>query len=889
MTGELVWWLRYRAGSAPDRSLELSPGTLLTIGRGSDSQIVVDDAEISRSHAVLELQAEGVWVKDLGSGNGTHIDGQRITSQLWKPGQILRLGGVQFELARGDRPAPALGQRGARPKRVARELDASSLRIAWRINSPLKADKEHAITIPTGKSLVVGRDPKSNIVLDDSTVSRRHARIDTRPGGARVQDLHSENGIAIDGRRISEGHWKIGQRLEIGDFVFSLGPGSGDSDYDRALSARNLRKRKRSQVASGFIERLRIFVSYSRRDLDVADKLAAALEKEDFEVIVDRRDLPYGEEWQRELADFIRNSDTVLFLVSANAVASQWCRWELAQVKELRKRLFPLAIGSVAVEDLPEELGRVHILPQQGTFDFAEHLPQLVRALNSDRAWVKEHTRLADWAREWRTRGKPGAMLLRGPALVAAEIWKSERPRTERAAESVLELIEASQRGRVRRRGSWAAGGVGMSALGLLAGLFWGQQLVDTAVRIATAEERVTAAEQRRAAAERETLMERNARRAAEERVRIAEQRNNVGRLIDELKTNLEAARQKGDENAERDLVKELRKVEEKLRAIEDAARRPADVLGAEKTFDKGHDGPIYDVAIDPGGEVFVTGSRDNTAAIWDVATGKRQTVLRPHHGDVLSVAITPDRKYIVTGSEDKRARLWTRSDGKQVAILAEHTNDVTSVAATPDSQKVITGSADKTILVWDISTRKRIGKMEGHEAPVTCVAVTPDGRHIVSGSADKTIRIWDATTGQEIAKVPLRGDILDVAVFGYAQNLHLIAASADNTVRIWELGGEGGILARAKNPPPPLRILDVLERGVTSVAVTPDGGRVVVALGDKGNSVWIWDFVKDRIVARLEGHEDRVLTVAVFPDGRRILTGSADKSAKTWLMPRGN
>jgi pSer/pThr/pTyr-binding forkhead associated (FHA) protein/DNA-binding beta-propeller fold protein YncE len=913
MTNELAWWLRYQAGRGPERSLQLSPGAVLTIGRGSDSGITLDDPDVSRLHARLEMRAEGVWIKDLGSGNGTYIDGQRITSHLWKPGQTLRLGAVQFELKRGDRPAPEHGRHGARPNRVARELNASSLRVAWRIKATRRADKEHAITIPTGKSLSVGRDPKSSIVLDDSTVSRRHARIVTRPDGARVQDLNSENGTIIDGKRISEGHWSIGQRLEIGDFVFSLGLGSDDSDYDRVLSARNLRRRNRNRIASGYIERLRIFVSYSRRDMDVADKLAAALEKEDLEVIVDRRDLPYGEEWQRELADFIRNSDTVLFLVSANSLASQWCKWELAQVRDLRKRLFPLAIATVAVEDLPEELGRVHILPQQGIFDFAKHLPQLVSALNTDRAWVKEHTRLADWAREWRARGKPAAMLLRGPALEAAEIWKSQRPKTEQAAEAVVELIEASRRGRVRRRFNWAAAGAGMLAGGLVAGWMYHAQhtlgelanLLVTGLRGSVAE-----LKEQLAVAKQETRMERDARREAEQHAKeerlkrqeaeqrvteLEKERANLGKAIDDIRTKLVVARRSNDKKLEDDLVRELRGAEQRLRIIEDESRSAVDKGRLQQTF-TGHAQPIYALAIDPGGDVAITGSRDNTAAIWDVASGKRLTVLRPHHGDVLSVAITPDGKHIVTGSEDKRARLWTRSDGKQVAILAEHTSDVTTVAVTPDNQRVITGSADRTILIWDIATRKRIGKIEGHEGQVNRVRVTPDGRHIVSGSADKTLRIWDASTLQEIAKLDgrqldgrhgLSGDIVDVAIFRYDGDLHVISASADNTVRIWKLRD---ILEGAKDPPPPLYSLNVLERGITSVAVTPDGTRVVVALADKYNSVWIWDFVKDTIVSKLEkGHEERVLCVAVFPDGRRILTGSADKSARVWTISPDN
>jgi WD40 repeat protein len=391
------------------------------------------------------------------------------------------------------------------------------------------------------------------------------------------------------------------------------------------------------------------------------------------------------------------------------------------------------------------------------------------------------------------------------------------------------------------------------------------------------------------AAARLDTERERAARRKAEERAEeLSKRRATIGEAVADLNKRLAAARRSGDKPQEDELVRELRMVESNLRTIEDEWRRAQHAPSVEKTF-RGHAQPIYALAIDPSGAVFVSGSRDNTAIIWDVASASRLATLKPHHGDVLSVAITPDGKYVVTGSEDKKARLWNRADGKQVAIFAEHTDDVTTVAVTPDGQKVVTGSADTTILIWDLATRKRVGKIEGHKGRVSRVAVTPDGRHIVSGSGDKTLRIWSAATGQQVAKLDgdqgLKGDIIDLAVFLHTRRPYLVSASADNTVRVWELGR----ILEATKAPPPSYTLNVLERGITSVAVMPGGARVVVALADKSNSVWVWDFAKDTIVSRLEGHEERVLSVAVFPDGRRILTGSTDKSAKTWSFSPDN
>src|SRR5215831_434833 len=871
MAGNGVWYLRYRDGLIPKGSEGLRVGSRRTIGRSSGADIQIDDPQISRFHATLEPRIDGVWVEDLNSANGSFIDGQPFKSDLWKPGQLLRIGEAEFELDEYESTpnAPQVKMNARIGYAAGREAKVASFRITWCPHDQVKPKKEHALIVRSGTSLTVGRSRQCDITLDDVTVSRRHARIMTRADGAFVQGVQNGNCIILDGSSAAEASWRPGQSLDVGAYRFSL-ERVNDSDYDRALSGRNLRKRRRSRV-SGIVDRLRIFISYSRRDIHDADQLSSSIEGQGFEVIIDRRDLPYGEEWQRELADFIRNSDSVLFLISPSSIVSEWCNWELAQVAELKKRLFPIAIAAVSLNALPLELARVHIFPQEGLFDQVRHLPQLVKALNTDRAWIKEHTRLADWAREWRARNKPGAMLLRGPALQAAEIWRKQIPRTETPAEIVLELIEASRRGRFRRRGITATAASATLIGGFVGGWIY-LGLADVISSLTGRLTNISRLERELAASERRADA-------------LAKQRAGLGGVIDDLNKRVLHARVSGDKQKEDELVEEIRKLERGLRAIEEEWRHTQHVLSAEKIF-RGHNQPIYALAVDRNGDVFASGSRDNLAIIWSLSTGQPPILLRPHFGDVLSVAFTPDGQYVVTGSEDKRARLWNKTDGKLLAVFSEHTSDVTTVAVTPDSQRIITGSGDATILIWDIATRKRVERLAGHTGQVNRVAVTPDGEYIFSGSSDKTLRMWRVATYHQIALLGssqgLRGDILDLAVFMHNEKLHVVVASADNMVRIWDVGI---FLEKADNPPPPLYMLNVLERGITSVAVMPDGRHVIVALADRYNSVWVWDFTTDTVVARLEGHEERVLAVAAFPDGQRILTGSADKSARTWLF----
>ena len=82
-----------------------------------------------------------------------------------------------------------------------------------------------------------------------------------------------------------------------------------------------------------FEPRLGVFISYSRQDADIADALADALEGKGIVVKIDRRDLEFGERWQAELADLIRLSDTVVWLVSAHSVRSEWVnKWVTGEI-----------------------------------------------------------------------------------------------------------------------------------------------------------------------------------------------------------------------------------------------------------------------------------------------------------------------------------------------------------------------------------------------------------------------------------------------------------------------------------------------------------------------------------------------------------------------------
>jgi hypothetical protein len=77
------------AANVPDAELEKPGGARIrlrgscTLGRGSTSDIVLSDAKVSRRHALIQSQKQyEFWLLDLGSSNGTYLNGRRITQPV---------------------------------------------------------------------------------------------------------------------------------------------------------------------------------------------------------------------------------------------------------------------------------------------------------------------------------------------------------------------------------------------------------------------------------------------------------------------------------------------------------------------------------------------------------------------------------------------------------------------------------------------------------------------------------------------------------------------------------------------------------------------------------------------------------------------------------------
>ena len=176
------------------------------IGSDPECDLVVDQATVSGRHCRLTRTSGADFLEDLGSSNGTYVNGVRVEGSVRvRPGDRITLG------KRVPMPWPTDRGAGAAPVRV----------------------------------LMIGRDPDNNIAIDAPIVSRRHARLILDSGRARIEDLGSSNGTYVDGKRVRGAvAVRPGDRIGLGSYSFTLklaGEVEGTNDREGvSIEARDL-------------------------------------------------------------------------------------------------------------------------------------------------------------------------------------------------------------------------------------------------------------------------------------------------------------------------------------------------------------------------------------------------------------------------------------------------------------------------------------------------------------------------------------------------------------------------------------------------------------------------------------------------------------------------
>jgi pSer/pThr/pTyr-binding forkhead associated (FHA) protein len=94
-------WILENDATEPDRlTFRILEGSMKTIGRSTGAEFIVEAALVSRLHCQVSAIGDALHVKDLGSTNGTFVNGKRVDTAELQDGDRLRVGRVELKVCR---------------------------------------------------------------------------------------------------------------------------------------------------------------------------------------------------------------------------------------------------------------------------------------------------------------------------------------------------------------------------------------------------------------------------------------------------------------------------------------------------------------------------------------------------------------------------------------------------------------------------------------------------------------------------------------------------------------------------------------------------------------------------------------------------------------------
>jgi pSer/pThr/pTyr-binding forkhead associated (FHA) protein len=198
---------------------------VVSVGRATINDVAILDPKVSRQHARLVCGPSGCQIEDLGSTNGTRVNGQRVRRAALGLGDTIQVGdsSLRFE---AYSPRPELEGTIIDAPPIESEADMEATLAVSGLEVILSETSLPRLAIHTTSGtwevqllgeMSIGRSVSNDIILDQPRASRHHARV--RPMGAEwvIEDLDSSNGIWYRGERIQERQLASGDMVRIGD------------------------------------------------------------------------------------------------------------------------------------------------------------------------------------------------------------------------------------------------------------------------------------------------------------------------------------------------------------------------------------------------------------------------------------------------------------------------------------------------------------------------------------------------------------------------------------------------------------------------------------------------------------------------------------------------
>lgn len=363
-----------RRGPTPGAVFQLDE-EVITIGRGSKNDIIIQDNEVSREHCRLIRLLADYELQDLKSINGTFVNGLRVLeNRLLEPGYIIELGdSITFEYEQiGGLNLPETDTADHRPDGVEAPPTPDSIPCLIQAVGP-QAGRVYLLRT---QIITVGRDETNDVIIHDPEISRNHLRLRQFGEGYIVEDLGSTNGTLFNEKRL-DGPMPLrsGDKIKLATTVrleYAWRQSDGritdtketrkvQTDTMPSVRIAELREQfgepgnsrllggkrgKTSRLGTGLLPgslENHIFIAYAREDWsDVVAPLTVNLQDAGLAVWVDQHLVQGGHDWMDAIEQALYECWLMLVIISPDAVNSRFVQMEYRYFVNREKSVLPV-------------------------------------------------------------------------------------------------------------------------------------------------------------------------------------------------------------------------------------------------------------------------------------------------------------------------------------------------------------------------------------------------------------------------------------------------------------------------------------------------------------------------------------------------------------------
>lgn len=273
-------------------------------------------------------------------------------------------------------------------------------------------------------------------------------------------------------------------------------------------------------------------------------------------------------------------------------------------------------------------------------------------------------------------------------------------------------------------------------------------------------------------------------------------------------------------------------------------------------------------------GQLAAVADPQGQVAVWKIGETRPRLTLAAHTARLRRLAFTPDAQRLVTASDDQTAVVWDLATGTPVGPRLKHGYEILWAEVSPDGQWIATSGMGGECHLWELGTGRKVASSPPQIFATAQVRFSPKGDTLVVASWDDSNDARAAVLWQPFAQgaTPIRlwhRDGLRRARFSPDGN-YVATGGEDNLGRVWS--------AQSGRPVSPL----LRHRGyVTDLAFSPDSR--LLATASRDGTARVWNTEDGQPVTPPLQHANEVLSVEFSPDGLSLLTASPDQTVRTW------